>query len=98
MGLSSSSTAGGPDAPLAYPALGSNDGEVRARLSEALRIAAEACAQAEAAQAAVARLEAEVLTEPGPPAETLPAGGDTARDRSRSARAINPRPSALSQR
>ena len=87
MGLSSSSTAGGPDAPLAYPALGSNDDEVRARLAEAFRIAAEARAQAEAAQAAVARPEAEVQTEPGPPAETFPAGGDTARDRSRSSRA-----------
>ena len=87
MGLSSSSTARSPDALLAYPALGSNDDEVRAQLTEALRIAAEAPAQAEAAQAAVARLEPEVHTEPGPHAETLPAGGDTARDRSRSARA-----------
>ena len=105
MGLSSSSIAGGPDAPRAYPALGSNDDEVRAQLTEAPRIAAEARAQAEAAQAALARLESEVLPKPtptrgqaavarleaevlrAPPAETLPAGGGTARDRSRSAMA-----------
>ena len=66
MGLSSSSIAGGPDAPRAYPALGSNDDEVRAQLTEAPRIAAEARAQAEAAQAALARLVSEVLPEPAP--------------------------------
>ena len=64
MGLSSSSTAGGPDAPPAYPALGSNDDEVRARLAEALRLAEEARVQGEAAQGEVARLEAEAYTEP----------------------------------
>ena len=84
MGFSSSYTAGGPDALLAYPALGSNDDEVRARLAEALRLAEEARVQAEAAQAAVARLEAEVYTELWTPAETLPASRDPARDRSRS--------------
>ena len=87
MGFSSSSTAGGPDAPPAYPALGSNDGEIPARLAEALRLAEEARVQAEAAQAEVARLEAEAYTEPWTPAETLLASRDPACDRSRSARA-----------
>ena len=87
MGFSSSSTAGGPDAPPAYPALGSNDDEVRARLAEALRLAEEARVQAEAAQAELARLGAEAYTEPWTPTETFPASRDPARDRSRSARA-----------
>ena len=103
MGLSSSSTAGGPDAPRAYPALGSNDDEVRAQLQEAFRIAAESRAQAEAAQAAaraaLERLESEAAPEPTPTrgqaavarleaeAKALTPGGGSARDRSRSARA-----------
>ena len=71
--------------PPPYPALGPNDAAVRARLAAALVLAR---AQAEAAQAEVARMEAEeAQREAWTPAETLPASGDTARDRSRSARA-----------
>ena len=75
MGLSSSSTAGGPGAPPAYPALGPNDSTVRARLAAAL---VRARAQAEAAQAEVTRMEAEeTQREAWTPAETLPASGAT---------------------
>ena len=86
MGLSSSSTAAGPDAPPAYSALGSSDDDVRARLAEALRLADEARVKAEAAQAELARLAAVAHTEPLSSTGTSPASGDSARDRSRSAR------------
>ena len=87
MGPSSSSTAGGPDAPPAYLALGSSDDQIRARLAEALRLAEEARVKAEPAQAELARLAAEAHTEPLASTGTSPASRDSARDRSRSARA-----------
>ena len=87
MGLSSSSAAGGPNAPPAYPAPGPSDDEVRARLAEALRIAEEARLKAEEAQAELERLVAVAHTEPLAPTGTPQASGPSARDRSRSARA-----------
>ena len=78
MGLSSSSAAGGPTAPLAYPALGSSDEEVRARLAEALRIAEEARLELERFAAAA---HGELPTPIGAPQ----ASGSSAQDRSRSA-------------
>ena len=103
MGLSFSSAAGGP-AARAYPSLGSNDGDLRAQLEEALRAAEESRVQAEAAQATaravLERFESAAPSEPAPTrgqaavarleteARALTPGDGGARDRSRSARAM----------
>ena len=104
MGLSSSSAAGGPAAPRAYPGLGPNGDDLRAQLQEALRFAAESRAQADAAQATaravLERFESATPSEPAPmrgqaavarletETRALTPGGGSAVDRSRSARAM----------
>jgi hypothetical protein len=97
LGLSSSSAAGAPGAPQAYPALAQDDSEARARLAHALRAAAEArqeIARMKAAPKAHPATPAigAAKTSPAVPIGALPAKGKAAHpaSRSRSARGQQP--------